>query len=192
MSRYCQKISHSLLTTPDYRDSLYVTSDYCDSPARERQALPGNRQRLPGQYSRQRYRRGNRQHTQRRIYRKGDAMDVKLFDSELKVMEVLWEQGPKNAKDIVEILAKSIGWNKNTTYTVIKKCIEKGAVERSEPGFLCTPLVTKEEVARSETEQLIDKMYGGSSELFFSAFLKNQGISQEDALRLARMIEEAK
>ena len=175
MSRYCQKISHSLLTTPDYRDSLYVTSDYCDSPARERQVLPGNRQ-----------------HTQRRIYRKGDAMDVKLFDSELKVMEVLWEQGPKNAKDIVEILAKSIGWNKNTTYTVIKKCIEKGAVERSEPGFLCTPLVTKEEVARSETEQLIDKMYGGSSELFFSAFLKNQGISQEDALRLARMIEEAK
>ena len=85
----------------------------------------------------------------------------------------------------------SVG-TKNTTYTVIKKCIEKGAVERSEPGFLCTPLVTKEEVARSETEQLIDKMYGGSSELFFSAFLKNQGISQEDALRLARMIEEAK
>lgn len=119
-------------------------------------------------------------------------MDVKLFDSELKVMEVLWEQGPKTAKDIVEILGGSIGWNKNTTYTVIKKCIEKGALERSEPGFLCTPLVTKDEVARSETEQLIDKMFGGSSELFFSAFLKNQGISEEDVLRLARMIEEAK
>ena len=119
-------------------------------------------------------------------------MDVKLFDSELKVMEVLWEQGTKTAKEIVDVLSERIGWNKNTTYTVIKKCIEKGAIEREEPGFLCTPLVTRDEVARSETEQLIDKMFGGSSELFFSSFLRNQGLSEADAVRLARMIEEAK
>lgn len=119
-------------------------------------------------------------------------MNVKLFDSELKVMEVLWEQGPRPAKDIVDVLLGRIGWNKNTTYTVIKKCMEKGAIERSEPGFLCTPLVTRDEVAQSETEQLIDKMFGGSSELFFSSFLKNQGISEAEAARLARMIEEAK
>lgn len=117
---------------------------------------------------------------------------MKLFDSELKVMDVLWTQGEMPARDIVDILSASIGWNKNTTYTVIKKCIEKGAVAREEPNFLCKPLVTKDEVAQSETEQLIDKMFGGSSELFFSSFLKNQGISEEDAKRLAKMIKEAK
>jgi len=122
---------------------------------------------------------------------KEQDMDKKLFDSELKVMEVLWEQGEKFARDIVDVLEQRVGWNKNTTYTVIKKCIEKGAIERQEPGFLCRPLVTKDEVARSETEQLIDKMFGGSSELFFSAFLKDQGISEEDALRLAKMIQES-
>ncbi len=119
-------------------------------------------------------------------------MNGKLFDSELKVMEVLWENGAMSAKDIVDVLAERIGWNKNTTYTVIKKCIDKGAVERGEPGFMCTPLLSCDEAARSETEQLIDKMFGGSSELFFSSFLKNQGISEEEALRLAKMIEEAK
>ena len=117
---------------------------------------------------------------------------MKLFDSELKVMEVLWELGEKPAKDIVDVLSARIGWNKNTTYTVIKKCIEKGAIERKEPGFLCRPLVTKDEVAQSETEQLIDKMFGGSSELFFSSFLRNQGISEEDADRLYKMIQAAK
>lgn len=117
---------------------------------------------------------------------------MKLFDSELKVMEVLWEQGAKPARDIVDVLSDRIGWNKNTTYTVIKKCIEKGSIEREEPNFLCKPLVTKDEVAQSETEQLIDKMFGGSSELFFSSFLKNQGISEVDAARLAKMIKEAK
>ena len=117
---------------------------------------------------------------------------MKLFDSELKVMEVLWEQGSLPARDIVDVLSTRIGWNKNTTYTVIKKCIEKGAIEREEPNFLCKPIISKDEVAQSETEQLIDKMFGGSSELFFSSFLKNQGISEQDADRLAKMIKEAK
>lgn len=117
---------------------------------------------------------------------------MKLFDSELKVMEVLWEQGTKSAREIVDVLSERIGWNKNTTYTVIKKCIEKGAIDREEPGFICKALVTRDEVAQSETEQLIDKMFGGSSELFFSSFLKNQGLSEEDAERLTRMIKEAK
>lgn len=117
---------------------------------------------------------------------------MKLFDSELKVMEVLWESGEKPARDIVEVLSARIGWNKNTTYTVIKKCIEKGAIEREEPGFLCRPLITKDEVAQSETEQLIDKMFGGSSELFFSSFLKTRGISEEEADRLFKMIQETK
>jgi predicted transcriptional regulator len=119
-------------------------------------------------------------------------MNSKLFDSELKVMEVLWEQGNTPARDIVDILTERIGWNKNTTYTVIKKCIDKGAIEREEPGFLCKPLVTRDEVQQSETEQLIDKMFGGSSELFFSAFLKNQGISEDEAKRLSKLIKEAK
>lgn len=119
-------------------------------------------------------------------------MDIKLFDSELKVMEVLWEQGETSARSIVEVLARQIGWNKNTTYTVIKKCIEKGAVERTEPGFICKPLVTRDEVQQSETEQLIDKIFGGSSELFFSAFLKSRGISEEEARRLAEIIREVK
>ena len=34
-------------------------------------------------------------------------MDVKLFDSELKVMEVLWEQGTKTAKEIVDVLSEA-------------------------------------------------------------------------------------
>lgn len=48
-------------------------------------------------------------------------MKENLFDSEAKVMEILWDCGPLSAKEISLIAADSIGWNKNTTYTVIKK-----------------------------------------------------------------------
>lgn len=119
-------------------------------------------------------------------------MDGKLFESELKVMEVLWEHESLSAKEISEILAGSIGWNKNTTYTVIKKCIDKGAASRTEPGFICKALIEKDEVRQIETEQLIDRLFGGSGELFFSSFLKSKGISKEEAAKLAKLIEEDK
>ena len=48
-------------------------------------------------------------------------MQEKLFESEAKVMEIIWVNAPISAKDISLIAAESIGWNKNTTYTVIKK-----------------------------------------------------------------------
>ena len=63
-------------------------------------------------------------------------MKLKLFDSELKVMETLWKHGDCTAGQMAKLLKEEIGWNRNTTYTVIKKCIEKGAIERCEPNFM--------------------------------------------------------
>ena len=51
---------------------------------------------------------------------------MKLFDSELKVMGVLWTNGDMPARRIAAILTESIGWNVNTTYTLIKRCIATG------------------------------------------------------------------
>ena len=54
-------------------------------------------------------------------------MQSKLFDSELKVMGVLWREGDCAAKHISDVLKQEVGWNMNTTYTLIKRCIGKGA-----------------------------------------------------------------
>ena len=73
-----------------------------------------------------------------------DTADIKLFDSELKVMEVLWTEGDVTARHIADVLEGETGWNVNTTYTVIKRCVKKGVVERREPHFVCHALVTRE------------------------------------------------
>ena len=98
-------------------------------------------------------------------------MDIKLFDSELKIMDVLWREGETTAKHISEILNEEIGWNRNTTYTLIKRCIEKGAIERSEPNFVCRALIPKEKVQEAETNELINKVYDGSADKLFAALL---------------------
>ena len=85
---------------------------------------------------------------------------MKLFDSEWKVMEVLWQENDRTAKEISLRLADSIGWNKNTTYTVIKKCIDKGAIERWEPNFICHAVITKQQAQKDEADTLVDDLAG--------------------------------
>lgn len=115
---------------------------------------------------------------------------MKLFDSELKVMDVLWRLGDRTAKEISAILGEETGWNVNTTYTVIKKCIAKGAVLRTEPNFLCHALVSKSEIQEAETEELIGKLFDGSPDLLFASLLSSQKLSREQIVRLREIVNE--
>lgn len=116
-------------------------------------------------------------------------MQEKLFDSEAKVMEILWDKGPISAKEISLIAADSIGWNKNTTYTVIKKLEAKGFIRRDEPGFKCTPLVTREEMQKREASSLLEKVFGGSRKALFSALLEDEKLSDKEIKELKDLID---
>ena len=116
-------------------------------------------------------------------------MKEKLFDSEAKVMEILWEKGPVSAKEISLIAARRIGWNKNTTYTVIKKLEAKGFLRREDPGFICTPLVTQSQIQKSEATSLVKKVFGGSRKALFSALLEDEPLTEEEISQLRSLIE---
>ncbi len=115
-------------------------------------------------------------------------MTVKLFDSELRVMDVLWKEGDMTAKRISDILKEEIGWNMNTTYTVIKKCIAKEAIQRSEPNFLCHALIPKEAVQESETDELIGKLFDGSADKLFAALLGRKKLTAQQIAELKKIV----
>ncbi len=116
-------------------------------------------------------------------------MKALLFESEIRVMECLWANGDTPAAELVPVLEEQVGWNKNTTYTIIKKLIAKGYVERREPKFVCHPLITREDVERAHAEDLVDRLYGGSNALFLSAFVKNQRLSRNEIGDLRALID---
>ena len=111
---------------------------------------------------------------------------MKLFDSEWKVMDELWENGDLSAKELSQRLNSCVSWNKNTTYTVIKKCVDKGAIVRLEPNFICHALIS----LREETQALLDRAFDGSAELLMASLLGQETLSPETLERLRRMIEE--
>ena len=117
-------------------------------------------------------------------------MEIKLGDSELKVMNVLWDEGDVTAKYVSERIAERYGWNINTTYTLLKRCVKKGAVERREPGFVCHALIKREQIQVQETEALLHKVFSGSVDNLFASLLTSKKLSDEEIKRLKRMVEE--
>lgn len=118
-------------------------------------------------------------------------MDTKLFDSELKIMNVLWKEGDTTAKHIAEVLKEEVGWNVNTTYTLIKRCIKKGAIERNEPNFMCHALIPKADVQEAETDELINKIYDGSVDNLFAALLSRKKLSKKQIEKLKQIVNES-
>ena len=117
--------------------------------------------------------------------------EIRLHEGELNVMELLWSNSVLAAKDIAKIIKEYIGWEKNTTYTVIKRLIDKGAVSREDPGFLCRALISKREVQRIETEALFAKMFNNSLSIFIQDYLGQRKLTTEEIIELQRMINHA-
>ncbi|PKM52558.1 MAG: BlaI family transcriptional regulator [Firmicutes bacterium HGW-Firmicutes-7] len=115
--------------------------------------------------------------------------EITLFDSEIKIMNIVWEAKIITAKEVSLIAADSIGWNKNTTYTILNKLIQKGAISRSHPNFTCQPLISKEQVQIKETKKLVQKLYEGSAKIFLSSFIEKENLSDADLQALRDIID---
>ncbi len=119
-------------------------------------------------------------------------MEMKLFESERNVMEVLWERGDLTAGQLAKIMKEKIGWNRNTTYTIIKKLVEKGVVERYEPSYTCKALITKEQIQQQEATEVVHKLFDGSADVFLSAFLSGKTLTADEIERLKQIVDNLK
>ena len=117
-------------------------------------------------------------------------MEIKLVDSEIKVMDVLWKEGDTTAKHIADVMNERYGWNVNTTYTLLKRCIKKGAVERIEPNFVCHALIPQAHVQEQETDELLHKVFDGSVDKLFASLLGRKNLTAEQVEKLKRMVDE--
>lgn len=115
--------------------------------------------------------------------------EILLHDTELRVMNILWENGKIPAIQVAKILADEFGYKKTTTYTLIKRCIDKGYVNRINPGFVCEAIITKNQVQHSEVKNLVDKIYDGNMDSLVLSVMENM-IDKEEIKRIKRIVLE--
>lgn len=115
---------------------------------------------------------------------------VKISEAEYPLMEYIWEHAPISASALAAYSLDAFHWKKNTTYTVIKRLTLRRALERQEPGFIVTPLVTKQQVQQSELENLCNRIFAGSSKDFILSFISRESVSEEELAELKAAVQE--
>lgn len=111
----------------------------------------------------------------------------KIFESEYRFCLILWDYEPISASALAKLCLDQLGWKRTTTYTVIKRLMERGVLSNNDG--IVTSLITKEQAQASEIDELVEKRFGGSVPSFIAAFTKHQDLSDADLDEMQRMID---
>ncbi len=116
---------------------------------------------------------------------------IGLTEAEWQVMEVLWERAPLSGREMSEIMAKRMDWNRSTTLTMLRRMEAKGAVaaDMGEPKQF-RPKIAREDAALRETESFLDRVYHGSVRMMVSAMTEKQALSKTEIDELYAMLRE--
>ena len=109
---------------------------------------------------------------------------------QLKIMQVIWEKGRANAREITDALNKIEPIAHSTVQTLLRKLEQKGAVDHDidDRTFIFYTLVDAEKVKRNGLRDLIDRMFAGSPEGLVSHLIKHEKFSPEELKKIRELI----
>ncbi len=115
-----------------------------------------------------------------------------LTEAEWQVMECLWQSAPASGREVCETMEKARGWSRSTTLTLIRRMEAKSAVGEVEgagrKAFI--PLISRDEAAINETENLLARIYHGSMGLMLSSFTRKQRLSKSEIDEMYALLSE--
>lgn len=114
-------------------------------------------------------------------------MTPKIFESEFRFCQIVWDEEPINSTDLVKICEKRLDWKKSTTYTVIRRLAQRGVIKNE--NAVVTSLVSKNDAQVAEIDNLVEKSFGGSLPNFIAAFTKHKRLSDDEIKAIRQMID---
>ena len=115
-------------------------------------------------------------------------MPPKIFESEYRFCQILWEREPVRSGELVALCREKLGWKPTTTYTVIRRLAERGVLKNEHS--VVTSLVSRTEAECAEIDELLEKRFGCSLPGFIAAFARRKGVTAAELEEAERMIEE--
>jgi predicted transcriptional regulator len=121
---------------------------------------------------------------------------VKPTESELEILQILWQRDLATVRDVHEELAKSKDAGYTTTLKLMQIMHEKGLVKRDESmrTHIYQAAVNKEKTQKHLLNKMIDSLFGGSStQLVLQALGSGeQKVSSEELEKIQKLINNLK
>jgi BlaI family transcriptional regulator, penicillinase repressor len=115
-----------------------------------------------------------------------------LTEAELRLMDVLWQQGPSTVQQVLDALPKKSQLAYNSVLTTIRILEKKGYVRHIKDGraHVYRPLVARSEATRSEISHLAHRFFKNSHEMLVLNILEDRGVDADELRRLRQLLEQ--
>ena len=116
-----------------------------------------------------------------------------LTEAELRLMDVLWQQGPSTVQQVQDALPKKSQLAYNSVLTTIRVLEKKGYLRHIKDGraHVYRPLIARAEASRSEIRHLAHRFFKNSHEMLVLNILEDRGVDAEELTRLRQLLEHA-
>lgn len=117
-----------------------------------------------------------------------------ITDAELKIVQVLWSQGPLSSGDIVEQLAGTVDWSPKTVRSLLDRLTTRGVLQRSREGrsYRYQALLAQEDWLAQQADEFVEQHYQGRLAPLVSAFARRERLSEADRQEILAMLEDPK
>ncbi|RAR41267.1 BlaI/MecI/CopY family transcriptional regulator [Paenibacillus sp. MDMC362] len=112
----------------------------------------------------------------------------KLSDTEMELMEVIWEcTPPVTSTELLALFAqRGREWKAQTISTFLSRLVDKGALTATRDGRTnkYMPRISPEDYKLMETQHVLDGLYQGSVKNLISALYDGEKLSDDDIAEL--------
>lgn len=110
---------------------------------------------------------------------------------ELRIMQVLWSEGPSSVSDVRERLLPSTELAYNTVQTMLNVLCRKGRVRRhlKERAYIYRAAAAREKVLHQAVKDLVERMFGGSPEELVMSMIKTRQVNLKRIAELSRRLQ---
>jgi len=108
--------------------------------------------------------------------------ELKPTESELEILQVLWEKGPSLVRTVNDELNKSRDTGYTTTLKLMQIMTEKGLLSRTKEGrgHIYHPEVEKSATQKQMLDKMLDGVFGGSASTLVMQVLGNNKASEAE------------
>ncbi|WP_316793831.1 BlaI/MecI/CopY family transcriptional regulator [Pedobacter frigoris] len=120
------------------------------------------------------------------------GQNIKPTESELEILQILWEKGECTVRDVHEILEKSKDAGYTTTLKLMQIMHEKGLVSRdtSSKTHIYKALVNQEKTQQQLVNKMIDNVFNGSAARLVMQALGNHSASKDEIDSIKKYLDE--
>jgi predicted transcriptional regulator len=113
-----------------------------------------------------------------------------LTKLELQIMQVIWKLGACTVTAVQQGLEQDLAYT--TVQTMLNILLRKGKLKRELHGraFAYTATVTEAKASTHAVRDLVDRMFGGSSEELVMSLIKSRQIDPRKIAELSKRLEE--